>query len=394
MPKVISIYDTVQKAVAQALGDTYMSQIGQLADLPSYKLADVGNAVFDSAGGVDVVTKSLVDTMGEFECEVRPYEGDLASLMVKPMEWGGFVERAYIGLADIIDDPRLNLVNGTSYDDHVYYAPNVQAKIYQEAKGILTPYSITEDMLKTAFTGWAQMEKFLGAIRANALRTVEAGINSMKHMLVQTGIALSIAGTSTAVHLLTDAIADGIVASGTTAEEALLDPAFLAYALMIIANVRDNMKILSMAYNNGAVPTNAYSDDDTKLVLLNRFEKSCKFMLKSKVYNKDELSIGEYDMTAAWQGHDNGSGKFGLQTVSSVKIAADSSNKLGIGTSAFSQDYVIAFAYDRLALGLCPFNRKVTSSYTAISDHWNTYHHLYCNALHDANFNMVAFVVD
>ena len=394
MPKVISISDTVQKAVAQAVGDTYMQQVGTLADLPSYKLADVGNAVFDAAGGVDVVVKSLVDTLGEFECEVRPYEGDLSSVMVKPMEWGGFDERAYIGLAEIIDDPRLNLVNGTSYDDHVYYAPNVQAKIYQEAKGILTPYSITEDLLKTAFTGWPQMEKFLGGIRANASRTVEAGINSMKHMLVQTGIATSVAGTHTAVHLLTDAIADGIVTSGTTAEAALLNPDFLMYALMTIATVRDNMKVMSTAYNNGSVPTNAYSDDDTKLVLLNRFEKACKFMLKSKVFNKDELSIGDYDKTAAWQGHDDGAKKFPLATVSSVKIAADASNKLGIGTSAFSQQYVIGFAFDRLALGLCPFNRKVTSSYTAITDHWNTYHHLFCNSLLDANYNMVAFVVD
>jgi len=394
MPKVISIYDTVQKAVAQAVGDNYMQQVGTLADLPSYKLADVGNAVFDAAGGVDVVVKSLVDALGKFECEVRPYEGDLSSVMVKPMEWGGFVERAYIGLAEIIDDPRLNLVNGTSYDDHVYYAPNVQAKIYQEAKGILTPYSITEDLLKTAFTGWPQMEKFLGGIRANASRTVEAGVNSMKHMLVQTGIATSVAGTQTAVHLLTDAIADGIVASGTTAEAALLNPDFLAYALMTIATVRDNMKVLSTAYNNGSVPTNAYSDNDTKLVLLNRFEKACKFMLKSKVFNKDELSIGNYDKTAAWQGHDDGTKKFPLATVSAVKIAADASNKLGIGTSAFSQEYVIGFAFDRLALGLCPFNRKVTSSYTAITDHWNTYHHLFCNALLDANYNMVAFVVD
>lgn len=394
MPKVISIYDTVQKAVAQAVGDTYMQQVGQLADLPSYKLADVGNAVFDAQGGVDVVTKALVDTMGEFVCEVRPYEGDLGSIMVKPMEWGGFVERAYIGLADIIDDPRLNLVNGTSYDDHKYYAPDVQAKIFQEAKGILTPYSITEDMLKTAFNGWDQMEKFIGGIRANALRTQEAGINSMKHMLVQCAIAISCSGTQTAIHLLTDAIAEGIVPSGTTADEALVNPDFLAYALMTIANTRDNMKVLSTAFNNGAVPTNAYSDDDTKLILLNRFEKACKFMLKSKVFNKDELSIGTYDRTAAWQGHDNGSGKFGLSTVSSVKVAADAGNKLGIGTSAFSKSYVIAFAFDRLALGLCPFNRKVTSSYTAITDHWNTYHHLLCNALLDPNYGMVAFVVD
>ena len=394
MPKQVQIYDVVQQAVAQAVGETYMTQTGQLSDLPSYKLADVGNAVFDAQGGVDLVTKTLVDAMGEFECEVRPYEGDLSSIMVKPMEWGGFIERAYIDLATIVDDPRMNLVNGTSYDDHVYYAPSVQAKIYQEAKGILTPYSITEDMLKTAFTGWNQMEKFIGGIRANASRTIEAGINSMKHMLVQCGIATSVSGTSTAIHLLTDAIADGIVAAGTTAPEALQAPEFLCYALERIADTRDNMKVLSTAFNNGSIPTNAYSDADTKLILLNKFEKACKFRLKSKVFNRDELSIGDYDRTAAWQGHDNGSGKFGLQTVSSVKIAADAGEKLGIGSSAFSQDYVIGFAFDRLALGLCPFNRKVTSSYTAISDHWNTYHHLYCNALLDANYNMVAFVVD
>ena len=394
MPKQVQIYDVVQQAVAQAVGETYMAQTGQLSDLPSYKLADVGNAVFDAQGGVDLVTKTLVDAMGAFECEVRPYEGDLSSIMVKPMEWGGFIERAYIDLATIVDDPRMNLVNGTSYDDHVYYAPSVQAKIYQEAKGILTPYSITEDMLKTAFTGWNQMEKFIGGIRANASRTIEAGINSMKHMLVQCGIATSVSGTSTAIHLLTDAIADGIVAAGTTAPEALQAPEFLCYALERIADTRDNMKVLSTAFNNGSIPTNAYSDADTKLILLNKFEKACKFRLKSKVFNRDELSIGDYDRTAAWQGHDNGSGKFGLQTVSSVKIAADAGEKLGIGSSAFSQDYVIGFAFDRLALGLCPFNRKVTSSYTAISDHWNTYHHLYCNALLDANYNMVAFVVD
>ena len=394
MPKVISIYDTVEKAVAQAMGTTYMQELGTLADLDSYKLADVGRAVFDSAGGVDVVTKSLVDQMGEFVCEVRPYEGDLQSIMVKPMEWGGFVERAYIGLAVIIDDPRLNLVNGTSYDDHKYYAPNVQAKLFQEAKGILTPYSLTEDMLKTAFTGWEQMERFLSGIRANAMRTQEAGINSMKHMLVQTAIATSIAATGTAVHLLTDAIADGIVASGTTASAALQDENFLAYALERIADTRDNMKVLSTAFNNGSIPTNAYSDDDTKLILLNKFEKRCKFRLKARVFNADELAIGEYDRTAAWQGHDNGTKKFDFSTVSQVKISADANNKLGIGTTAFTGEWIIGLAFDRLALGMCPFNRKVTTSYTAITDHWNTYHHLLCNSLLDANYNIVAFVVD
>lgn len=394
MPKKIDVTTLTQNAVAQVMGTDYMTATGDFAALDSYKLADVGNSVFDANNGKDVFVKCLVDAMGKFECETRPYSGDLSSIMVEPMEWGGFIERAYYSPSDLITDPMYNLVDGTTYDDHKFYQPKVSAKFYQEMKAILSPISIVEEQLKTAFTGWGEMERFISGIRTNVANTMEIGINSYKHMLAQCAIATSIAGTSTAVHLLTDAIADGIVESGTTAADAMHDPDFLAYALMRIADTRDNMRIMSTAFNNGAVPTHSYSDDDTKIVLLSKFEKSCKFLLRARAFNSNELSIGEYDRTAAWQGHDNGTTKFDFATVSSVSISADADNKLGIGTSAFSASNVIGLMFDRKALGLCPYKRKTTSSYTAISDHWNEYHHLMMNALLDANYNIVAFVVD
>lgn len=394
MPKKIDVTSLTQNAVAQIMGTDYMTAQGDFAALDSYKLADVGNAVFNANDGKDLFVKCLVDAMGKFEAEARPYTGDLSSIMVEPMEWGGFIERAYYSPSDLISDPMYNLVDGTTYDDHKFYQPKVSAKFYQEMKAILSPISIVDEQLHTAFNGWAEMEKFISGIRVNVANTMEIGINSYKHMLAQCAIAVSVAGNQNAVHLLTDAIADGVVASGTTAEVAMSDPNFLAYALMRIADTRDNMRIMSTAYNNGAVPTHSYSDDDTKTVLLSKFEKACKFLLRARAFNSNELSIGDYDRTAAWQGHDSGTSKFDFTTVSSVSISADADNKLGIGTSAFSQGNVIALMFDRKALGLCPYKRKVTSSYTAISDHWNEYHHLMMNALLDANYNIVAFVVD
>lgn len=395
MPKRIDVAALTQNAVAQIMGTDYMTAVGEFAALDSYKLADVGNSVFNATDGKDRFVKCLVDAMGKFEVETRPYEGDLSSVMVAPMEWGGFVERVYFSPSDLIDDPMYNLIDGTTYDDHKFYQPKATAKFYQEMKAILSPISIVDEQLHTAFSGWSEMERFISAIRTNVANTMEIGINSYKHMLVQCAIATSIASSKpTAIHLITRAESDGIIESGTTAAEALHNPDFLAYALMTIADTRDNMRIMSTAYNNGAVPTHSYSDDDTKLVLLSRFEKACRFMLRARAYNSDELSIGNYDRTAAWQGHDDGSNQFDFATISGVKISADTDNKLGIGTSAFTADNVIGLAFDRKALGLCPYKRKVTSSYTAISDHWNEYHHLMMNALLDANYNIVAFVLD
>ena len=394
MPKKIDVTKLTQDAVSQIMGTDYMTSTGDFAALDSYKLADVGNSVFNASDGKDMFVKCLVDAMGKFEAESRPYTGDLSSIMVEPMEWGGFIERAYFSPSDLISDPMYNLVDGSTYDDHKFYQPKVSAKFYQEMKAILSPISIVDEQLHTAFTGWDEMEKFISAIRTNVANTMEIGINSYKHMLAQCAIAVSDAGNNNAVHLLSDAVAQGIVSAATTADEAMTNPDFLAYALMRIADTRDNMRIMSTAYNNGAVPTHSYSDDDTKTVLLSKFEKACRFLLRARAFNSNELSIGEYDRTAAWQGHDNGTTKFDFTTVSSVSISADSDNKLGIGTSAYSKSNVIALMFDRKALGLCPYKRKVTSSYTAISDHWNEYHHLMMNALLDANYNIVAFIVD
>ena len=85
---------------------------------------------------------------------------------------------------------------------------------------------------------------------------------------------------------------------------------------------------------------------------------------------------------------------FDYSTNSTIKIAADSTNKLGIGTEAVTITDVIGVLYDTRAMGISLTKSKVTSNYTAIADFWNEYHHKQVNYILDPNFNIVTFKLD
>ena len=109
--------------------------------------------------------------------------------------------------------------------------------------------------------------------------------------------------------------------------------------------------------------------------------------------------MGKFYDTPWWQavaGDISSVEKFNdIEINSAVEITADTANKLGIGTSAYSSKYVIGLMYDRLAIGIAErAGNKVTSSYTACADFWNMFDHHALNAWVDSNYNIVAFIID
>ena len=95
-----------------------------------------------------------------------------------------------------------------------------------------------------------------------------------------------------------------------------------------------------------------------------------------------------------WQGVTDSNGDFTFNQLSTISIAADPDEKLGIGTEAYTKSNCIGLLYDWRALGICPYREKVTSNYTASADFTNTYHHRLINWIIDANYSMVAFFLD
>lgn len=393
--KHVDVVELTQKAVAQTMGTEYMEQLGEWGALDSYKLVDVGKDVLQS-GTVDVFCKKLIGVIGKLVIDEKKYEGSvIKSIFVDSFDWGSFVERVYFKPQDLIEDDMWNLIDGQVYEnDHKFFAPHVEAKIFEEAKSINTPCSFGDEQLKTAFNGWEEMGRFVSGVRTNIANTIELALQAYSHMLVSCGIAVSVEGTETALHLVTDAITEGILEAETTYETARHLEAFQIYCMKRIKNVRDNLKVMSSVYNDGSMPTFT-NDDDNKMVILSQFENDMKFNGKRQTFNLDQIGIGDYETTPMWQAVDVSDVEaFGWGVASAIGLTADASNKLGIGTSAVNVLNVAGVIFDHRAMGLCPYRRKVTSSYTASADFWNEFHHLLVNYILDTKFSIIAICMD
>lgn len=184
---------------------------------------------------------------------------------------------------------------------------------------------------------------------------------------------------------------DGITSS-TTAEAALENPAYVKYVAKRISEVRNNMKVPTVAYNNGNW---AVGSKRNNLYLMNKYVSSLKFDVKSGLFNKEEIGFGAYKEIPMWQAikaSGSATESFDWSTASTISFAADNTNKLGIGTSAVEIEDVLGFLFDYKAIGMTIFKEYLTSSYTACADFWNEFLHSLTNQIVDSDYPMVAFI--
>lgn len=425
--KRIDVVQLTRDAIAQTMGADYMPLIddtthepipnGQLEALSSEKLVDIGRDV-TGEDTINSFANNLIAVLGKHIIVARLYTSKLPSIYVDSFDWGGFIERTRIGLGDIIADPMYNKVAGTSYAEleHTYFGQDVSSKIFDECKAFMCPVSIERNELTEAFTSWDKMDEFISGKLRMIQSTINLGLAVYEKMLVSCALAVSDANTGTAVHLITEAVDAGIlepVALGTDPEtyrNPTWDEArygakskdFGAFCLRRIKEVRDYMLEPSKAFNDGSIPT--WCEELPNLIMLNNFANDMEFNVKADTFNPEYLGIGKFDKIVSWQaskkitpGVDTNPDtieNFTPDVVSAIDLAADATHKLGIGTSEYSKSGFVALLFDPMAIGLCLRRSKVTSSYTACADFWNTYNHTLVNYLLDTSYGMVAFIMD
>lgn len=389
-------------AIAQSLGDGYMTQNdGSIAPLDDAKLIEVGKDIDDVVMGVENFTKSLMDQLTKIFIFSDAYKKDLPDLFVDSAEWGGFIETVNFNLADVIDDPMWNLIDGHSYatEEHTFYRPKVVAKIFNERKAVAVPWSIAREQVKTAFKNMGELNNFVSGLQVNVNNTIEVILETYAHMVVSGAIAISDKAINTSIHLVTE-YNDETGETETDATKLLMDEKFLAWSSRRIKKARRNITKMTAAFNNGTVPTFTPATQD-KLILLGDFADAIKFNLRADTFHDDQLGFGEFKTLAFWQGHYSaGDGEtedessFTFENISTVSIAADSENKLGIGTKAVEIDNVVGLLYDKRGIGISPFMDKTTSQYTASADFTTYWRHLLMNYIVNSTFNMIALIMD
>lgn len=400
---LVQANEIVAQQVAQTLGQTYMTEHGYLEGIPSDKLVDVGVDITSSDKTFKSFLDGLLGRCARLEVESRIYTGDMNSFMVKSYEWGSFIERTVFKLSDIVPDTRWNIFDSPSYnysaDEHTYYDVKSSTLIFDELKPIRTQWSKPNDVVKNAFANSIEMARFMSGLQQAVRNTIEKGIESYRHALAQCAIAYttgSLASGTQAVHMLDITDALGITTSSDTAETFMKNTDAMATLAMTIGEYRDNLQPLSCCFNDGTVPTHT-PYGDSRLILLNKVDKALKFLVKANTYNKDELGFGDYERVTCWQAMKDSGGDFDLETVSSVYIAKNTAaDKLGIGlkSAAYTHKYCVGLLFDYMALGICPFRERTTTSYTASGDFWNTFHFVDLNLLLDSRYNIVSFWLD
>ena len=402
----------------------------------------------DSRAYSAVLPSLFVDTYewGGFREHVVVGLSDILNDEMYPL--GGF-----INYTDVGGDDEAVRIAGL---EHGTFKPPVTTKFYDEAKPFMIALSTVREQLFTAVRNLAELNKFISAMKISVDNTIQLRAEVGALYTVDTGIARALAlgneiplvtlyntyraefarnvsnayvlqetepadwSTAYATYYTKDtdgsfilnsestfaSVTGGVYAkTGTTTdsfvelpkgEQALNDPAFVAFALETIANTRDEFKRFSVAYNNHNHVT---FSDDPRLILLAKFSNRAKFGVRANTYNEELLGVGEYEKVSGWQAIVNGDGdRFDFGTLSTISLTKDAATKVGLTVpelaTGIQLENIIGCMYDRYAMGISLDKKKITTSYTAVQDKWNTYHHILINYIIDDNFNIAVFTLN
>ena len=339
--------------------------------------------------------------------------------------------------------------------EHGTFKPPVTSKFYDEGKPFMIALSTVREQLFTAVRSLAELNKFISAMKLSVDNTIQLRAEVGAMFTVATGISRAIAldneiplvsmyNAKRAEYIRSNAIdyvlqesqpADWSTAYATyyykdvdgtfklnsestwastngiykktaittdsyvelpKGEMALNDPNFVAFALETIANTRDEFKRYSTAYNNHNHVT---FSDDPRLILLSKFSNRAKFGVRANTYNEELLGVGDYEKVSGWQAIVNSDGdKFDFSTLATISLTKDAATKVGLTVpelaTGIQLENIIGCMYDRYAMGISLDKKKITTSYTAVQDKWNTYHHILINYIIDDNFPIVAFTLN
>lgn len=383
---VAQIYSLVNTVTKEVIGEETIVQ----EDLSN--LVDVGTAVFN-ANAVDRYIKSLVDHIGKVIFVNRIYKGRAPSVLMDGWEYGAVLEKISCKeLPAAQENESWELEDGTSYDPNVFTKPKVEAKFYQKRVTFEIPISITDRQVKSAFSSVDQLNSFLSMITVNVensmtmkndeliMRTINSFAADTVYAEYQ-GSALSTKSGVRAVNLLY-LYKQAHANATTTAANWMYDTDFLRFAAMEIFNITGRMSDMSTLFNIGG-RTRFTPEDRLHVVMHSDFVNAADYYLQSSTFHDRYTALQNHDTISKWQA--SGS-SYGFADTSEIKVVTGSGNTVDVTG-------VIAVAFDRDALGVANFNRRVTTDYNGKAEFTNYWHKADAGYFNDENENFVVFFV-
>lgn len=364
------IYTIVNSVSSQAFGSTALTVVD------AQGLVSLGNTVLSSATNTENFLNTLLQRIGRTIMDYRRYRNRLADMVMDDMEYGAIVQKIKIKMPDAIQDPSYDLVDGQSVDPWTIYKPDAVQKLFVTRTPYMFAQTISRATLKEAFTSAESMGAFISAVMGEMRNAVEVALESLGRVAIANMIAEASGGQI--INLVSEY--NGLVSTPITSANALLDSAFLAYAIRRINETFDMMQSMTGLFNDGSVERFT-PREDLRVKLLSPFVRAAETVVQYAAFNEELIRVDKtYEKIPFWQS---------AQTPSSILIERASD-----GTST-GVDNIIAVVHDRDALGLYMMDEEVlTTGLNAKARYYTTYMHERQLWFNDLSENFVYFTLN
>jgi hypothetical protein len=382
--QVNQIYDILNNITDEVIGESALVA----EDLSN--IVEVGEQVFNTSG-IDNYVKSLINHIGRVVFVNRPYNSSAPSVLMDSWEYGSVLEKITSALPEATENESWDLVDGQSYDPNVFYKPDVSAKFYNGLTTFEIPMSFTERQVKESFSDAAQLNAFMSMIENSIYKSMTVKTDSLIMRTINNMIGETLfdaipngeyGNTSTvrAVNLLY--LYNQKYPDDLTAATAFTNPEFIRFAAYTMGVYQYRMSKISNLFNIGG--TDKFTTSDfLHFVMLSDFAMGADVYLQSDTFHDEYTKLPNAERVPYWQG----SGlDYGLNSISSLNIKTSSGHDI-------TASGILAVMFDRDALGVNNYDRRVTTYYNPKAEFFNNWYKQDARYFNDSNENFVVFYI-
>lgn len=393
------------KQIASVLNAAIEKEITGEVDLIQEDLSnlvDVGKIVTTSlsaSGNTNNFVATLIDRIGRVKYVDRTYTSQAPNILKDSFEYGSILMKVRAEVPDFQENTswKLGALDGygikdkEELDPFVISAPSATQQVYNSRITYEAPITISELMLKQAFTSPAEMGNFIAMIenRIQLKMTLSTDALIMRTINNLIGLKIGRAGASSSnnvVNLL--ALYNTAVGAGNalTAEAALRNTDFLRFATKTIALYKDYLKTASVKYNEGGYLTFTPADR-LKFVVLSEFAKDMETYLYADTYHNEFVEMDGYSTVPFWQTQGDGVDDY------DIRSAIDVSCTDGTSTFSVAQSGIVGVMFDEEAAAVVNENYRVTSQYNPRGEYTNYFYKWDAGYMNDTYENCIVFLV-
>ena len=381
--KVEQVYEIANQLSQEALGEAAPAIVDEQS------LISVGKQVFD-ATSVDNYVRKLIDHIGRVVFVDRPYSGRAPSVLMESWEFGSVLEKIDMGIPDAEANPKWQLTNGKVYEQDKFTAPDdIVVQFFNDKTTFQVPMSYAEDQVKSAWSNLGQLNAFFSMIETAIEDSFTVKLDQFIMATIGNFIGYVYNNRATrplqAINLL-EGYKTATGDDAVTAANCLYSLPFLKYAAKTMKVWKRRMGQISRLFNSGGRVRHT-PDDRMKVILLSDFAESADVYLQSDTYHNEFVKFPNAEKVSFWQGSGT---EYTWDAISSLYVNVNTGAAAGTSVTVTG---ILGVMFDREALGVNNYNRRVTAHYNAPGEFINNWYKMDARYFNDFNENFILFYV-